>query len=80
MEQIARDVAALRTELEGVEGQITELTADGCSEDELQLHIDALHEYNEVKDVGQMLLGKIAELEGTTTTSLYERFGLDLDN
>lgn len=78
--QLTSDASELRARLEEVEGQINELTEDGCREDELQSHIDALHEYNEVKDVGQLLLGKIAELEGTTTTSLYERFGLDLDN
>ena len=31
------------------------------SEDELQLHIEKLHEYNEIKDVGQLLLGKIGK-------------------
>ena len=79
-EQLARDVEKLKTQLKEIDGNIEELTACGCCEDELKLHIDALHEYNEIKDVGQMLLGKIAELEGTTTTALYERFGLELDN
>lgn len=79
-EQISKDVEKLRTQLKEIDGNIEELTASGCREDELKLHIDALHEYNEIKDVGQMLLGKMAELEGTTTTALYERFGLDLDN
>ena len=79
-EQLSRDVEKLKTQLKDIDGNIEELTANGCHEDELKLHIDALHEYNEIKDVGQMLLGKIAEVEGTTTTALYERFGLDLDN
>lgn len=79
-EHLAREVETLKTQLKKIDGNIEELTACGCCEDELKLHIDALHEYNEIKDVGQMLLGKIAELEGTTTTDLYERFGLDLDN
>ena len=79
-EQLSRDVEKLKTQLKEIDRNIEELTACGCHEDELKLHIDALHEYNEIKDVGQMLLGKIAELEGTTTTALYERFGLNLDN
>ena len=29
------------------------------SEEELQAHIDKLHEYNEIKDVGQLLIGKL---------------------
>jgi len=28
-------------------------------EEELQEHIDKLHEYNEIKDVGQLLIGKL---------------------
>lgn len=79
-EQLSRDVEKLKTQLKEIDRNIEELTASGCRDDELQLHIDALHEYNEIKDVGQMLLGKIAEIEGTTTTALYERFGLELDN
>ena len=77
-EQLTSDV--LKKRLKEVEGEIAELAAAGCLEEELQAHIDALHEYNEIKDTGQLLLGKLAELEGTTTTSLYERFGLELDN
>ena len=79
-EQLADDLLKLKTQLKEIDGNIEELSACGCREEELKLHIDALHEYNEIKDVGQMLLGKIAELEGTTTTALYKRFGLDLDN
>ena len=50
------------------------------NEDELEMHIKALHDYNEIKDIGQILLGKIAEAENTTTTSLYSRFRLELDD
>ncbi|KAJ3182259.1 swi5-like zinc finger protein [Gaertneriomyces sp. JEL0708] len=46
----------------------------------LQKHIKRLHDYNETKDIGQMLIGKCAEREGTTTRSMYSEFGLDLDD
>lgn len=39
-------------------------------------HIRALHEYNELKDIAQFLLGKLAQLEGVCTKDMYERFGL----
>lgn len=50
------------------------------SEEELQQHIQKLHEYNEIKDVGQLLIGKLAELNGTTTRAMYQEFGLDLED
>lgn len=78
-EKVAQDVEELRKELESVESEIAELSKDHC-EEELQQYIDLLHEYNEIKDVGQLLLGKIAEVQGTTTAELYERFELNLDD
>lgn len=50
------------------------------NESELDLHVKALHEYNEIKDVGQVLLGKLAESLGMTTSDMYERFSLDLED
>jgi len=43
-------------------------------------HIKALHDYNEIKDVTQMLLGKLAELENVRTKDVYPRFDLQLDD
>ena len=43
-------------------------------------HIVALHGYNEIKDVGQMLMGKLAEMEGGITREMYPRFGLNLED
>lgn len=31
---------------------------------ELEKHISLLHEYNDIKDVSQMLLGKLGESQG----------------
>lgn len=78
-EQLLSDVKHLQEKLSLVESRLVTL-ADSYSEDELQLHIEKLHEYNEVKDMAQLLLGKLAEVEGTTTTSLYEQFGLELSD
>ncbi|KAJ3948809.1 hypothetical protein N0V92_012963 [Colletotrichum tropicale] len=35
-------------------------------------HVKLLREYNEIKDVGQQLMGLIAENRGATVGSLYE--------
>ena len=76
---VEAEIQELKTELEKVEKEIAELS-ESYSVDELEGHIAALHRYNEVKDAGQILLGKLAEVEGTTTASLYERYGLELDS
>ena len=79
-QRLADGVLKLQSKLKEVESEMEGLATDSYCEDELQVHIDKLHEYNEMKDVGQLLLGKIAEVEGTTTAALYEKFGLELDD
>ena len=79
VEELTSDVEKLHKELARVEKEMAGLS-DCYSEGELQQHIDKLHEYNEVKDMGQLLLGKLAEVEGTTTATLYEQFGLGLND
>ena len=46
----------------------------------LQLYISKLHEYNEIKDTGIVLIGKLAEVESLTTANLYETFGLQVED
>lgn len=41
-------------------------------------HIRLLHDYNEVKDAAQMLMGKLAEKEGVCTKDMYGRYGLEI--
>ncbi|ETO31269.1 hypothetical protein RFI_05851 [Reticulomyxa filosa] len=40
--------------------------------------IEAMHQYNEMKDAAQILLGKLAEMRQTTNKSLYPEFDLEL--
>ncbi|XP_018419539.1 PREDICTED: DNA repair protein SWI5 homolog [Nanorana parkeri] len=60
--------------------EIAELEAQGYSLEELDKHISLLHEYNELKDIGQTLLGHLAVFRGVTTKELYSEFGMDLED
>ncbi|GAA6232046.1 DNA repair protein SWI5 homolog [Lates japonicus] len=76
----AEEVAELERRREQLDTEIAQLEAEGYREEELEHHIDMLHEYNDIKDIGQSLLGRIAALRGTTTRDLYSHFGLELDD
>ncbi|XP_046845914.1 DNA repair protein SWI5 homolog [Xenia sp. Carnegie-2017] len=73
------DIDILKEKITIVEDEINGIGIE-YSEDELQLHIDRLHEYNDIKDLGQLLLGKLAECQGKTTKMLYEEYGLDVND
>jgi len=75
----AKQLIGLKEKNDSLEKELKELEKL-YTEDELHVHIENLHEYNDIKDVGQMLLGRLAEVEQTTTKSLYGRYGLDLDD
>ena len=77
--QLLSEVELLKLKLSETEKEIA-LLAEEYSEHELQGHIQKLHEYNEIKDVGQILLGKLAEMEGLTTSHLYQRYDLTFDD
>ncbi|XP_072227841.1 DNA repair protein SWI5 homolog isoform X3 [Leuresthes tenuis] len=76
----AEEAAELVRRREQLDSEIAQLEAEGYRVEELEHHIDKLHEYNDIKDIGQSLLGRIAALRGTTTRDLYSHFGLELDD
>lgn len=41
-------------------------------------HITLLHNYNDIRDVGQGLIGMIADNRGVRIGELYEEFGVGL--
>eukprot|EP01095_Lingulamoeba_sp_RSL-Kostka_P012805 TRINITY_DN5136_c0_g1_i1.p1 TRINITY_DN5136_c0_g1~~TRINITY_DN5136_c0_g1_i1.p1 ORF type:complete len:152 (+),score=40.95 TRINITY_DN5136_c0_g1_i1:41-457(+) len=68
-----------RTKLNDIMTQTTELKECGY-EKIVAEHIIRLHNYNDAKDGGQKLIGKLAEMEGVCTRDLYPRFGLELED
>lgn len=59
---LLEEIDGLNTKLEILNNDIAELSKE-YSEEELQQHIQKLHEYNEIKDVGQLLIGKLGNLK-----------------
>lgn len=55
---LVKEIETLKAKLEILDKEIKDLSEE-YSEEELQQHIQMLHEYNEIKDVGQLLLGKL---------------------
>ncbi|XP_023586383.1 DNA repair protein SWI5 homolog, partial [Trichechus manatus latirostris] len=74
------DIQKLKEKRDMLDKEISQLISEGYSVDELEDHISQLHEYNDIKDVGQMLLGKLAVIRGVTTKELYPEFDLDVND
>ncbi|XP_069332964.1 DNA repair protein SWI5 homolog isoform X2 [Eulemur rufifrons] len=79
-ESLYLDIQKLREKKDVLDKEISQLISEGYRVDELEDHIAQLHEYNDIKDVGQMLLGKLAVIRGVTTKELYPEFGLDMND
>ncbi|XP_012689594.1 DNA repair protein SWI5 homolog [Clupea harengus] len=75
-----REVEELKRKRDELDSEIALLRNEGMEIQELDQHIDLLHEYNDMKDIGQTLLGQLATLRGVTTRDLYGLFDLELDD
>ena len=76
-EKIVTDITVAKEKLHNLECQL-EVYSD--NDERLQLHISKLHEYNEIKDTGIVLIGKLAEVESLTTADLYKTFDLQVED
>ncbi|XP_060056248.1 DNA repair protein SWI5 homolog isoform X1 [Erinaceus europaeus] len=79
-ESLHLDIEKLKEKQDMLNQEISLFISEGYSVDELDDHINQLHEYNDIKDVGQMLLGKLAVIRGVTTKDLYAEFDLDMSD
>ncbi|KAM3825438.1 DNA repair protein SWI5 homolog [Vipera latastei] len=77
---LQHEVKELKHKGLALDQEIAQIKAEGYSLEELENHITLLHEYNEIKDTGQMLLGRLAAIRGVTTKDLYPEFDLDLND
>nr|XP_015222046.1 PREDICTED: DNA repair protein SWI5 homolog isoform X1 [Lepisosteus oculatus] len=58
---VEEEVEGLKKRLQELDSEIAQLQTEGLTVEELDKHIDLLHEYNDIKDNGQMLLGRLGE-------------------
>ncbi|XP_058709980.1 DNA repair protein SWI5 homolog [Poecile atricapillus] len=80
-EEVLRcEIEELKRKDLALDQEIAQLLSEGYSLEELDKHISLLHEYNEIKDAGQMLLGKLAVIRGVTTKQLYPEYDLELSD
>lgn len=69
---------ALKKELADLDKQIELLNSEGITDD-LREQMQALHEYNDAKDICQVILGYLADVEHTHLKDLHMRYNLPLD-
>ncbi|TGO30460.1 hypothetical protein BPAE_0005g00560 [Botrytis paeoniae] len=72
--------ANLKAEIAQKREKIQEITEglEKPAKQTVQRHIKLLHNYNDIKDVGQGLLGMIADNRGVRVGELYEEFGVGI--
>ncbi|KAM8934274.1 DNA repair protein SWI5 homolog [Pelodytes ibericus] len=74
------EILELKEKEAALDQEISQLESQGYNMAELEEHISLLHQYNELKDAGQMLLGRLAVLRGVTTKDLYAEFGMEMED
>ena len=42
--------------------------------------LENVHCYNDMKDLGQMLIGRLSQLEGKTIQELYNEYGMNIED
>ncbi|KAL4761314.1 SWI5/SAE3 family protein [Aspergillus foveolatus] len=73
-------VTALESQCAQVEAQIAKIRAELKDDPSktVKRHIRLLHEYNEIKDIGQGLMGLIADARGVRQVEVQKEFGLGM--
>lgn len=69
----------LQSQTQQLEGEIAEVKAKLKNDPSITVkhHIRLLHDYNEIKDVAQGLMGLIAEARGVRQIEVQREFGAD---
>ncbi|OAL51000.1 Swi5-domain-containing protein [Pyrenochaeta sp. DS3sAY3a] len=74
---LVEENASSKPELVTDEDEPTEIEISAAADKLVKDHIKLLHEYNELKDVGQGLMGLIADQRGVRIVEVQDEFGMD---
>ena len=74
---LMEEIASSDTGAEGGYDEPTETDIMSAANRIVKEHIKLLHEYNELKDVGQWLMGLIADQRGVRIVEVQDEFGID---
>ncbi|KAL4942134.1 hypothetical protein BDV06DRAFT_192974 [Aspergillus oleicola] len=71
-------IASLESQSSQLEAQIAEIRGklENDPSETVKRHIRLLHEYNEIKDIGQGLMGLIADARGVRQVDVQREFGV----
>lgn len=74
---LVEENASSKPEAVNDEDEPTEIEISAAADKLVKDHIKLLHEYNELKDVGQGLMGLIADQRGVRIVEIQDEFGMD---
>ncbi len=72
-------VEELRQRETQLDQEIAQLESEGLLVEELDHQIDLLHRYNDIKDIAQLVIGRVAELDSVTVKSLHTKYNAPVD-
>ncbi|RMZ73237.1 dna repair swi5 sae3 [Pyrenophora seminiperda CCB06] len=77
---LMEETASSETDMDNGTDEPTDADVMSAANKIVKEHIKLLHEYNELKDVGQGLMGLIADQRGVRIVEVQEEFGIDAND
>lgn len=74
-----KKIESIQEEIKKLESEIQELSQEGFKLEDLDEIIEKLHVYNDIKDITQTLLERMAHVKGETIKKMHEFYGLDAE-
>lgn len=76
LQEIQREISKILSENQDIQTRLKIKDIEAT----LKEHIVKMHEYNEIKDNVQLLLGKLSEFQGCTIKEMYKKYDLDFND